>query len=227
MKSLYDSIPNFRDIGGYLGNLGKIKTGVIFRSGNLSKISMNDLISLQNQGIKTVIDLRSENAKARDIDPTANHHHFIYRSFFIKAGERLPLSEKDNFSIYQEMFSSKEELLPILKQIIVGEKGILIHCSAGKDRTGVVVSLLLSIAMVSIRDINQEYLLSFDDLADHLSNLKHRNIHVSSAYYTKDEAFLPAIFDWIENRYGSIENYYQYLGLTSSEIQTIQKILIE
>mgnify|MGYP002515376104 CR=1 FL=1 len=225
MNRLILSIPNFRDIGGYLSPYGKIKEGVIFRSGNLSKSSTNDLLSLQKFGIKNVIDLRSHRAKNREIDPTSVSKDFTYCSFFIKAGEKLPLSKEGNFALYEEMFTSKEELLPILKEIISLGKGTLIHCSAGKDRTGVIVSLLLLICNVSTKDINHEYLLSYDDLEDHLAYIKSRNLFLSPSYYLKDENFLPSILSSLEKRFGTFENYYHYLGLSGQDIKAIRSLL--
>lgn len=227
MNRLLLSIPNFRDIGGYFSPYGKIKKGIIFRSGNLSKSSANDLLSLQKLGIKNIIDLRSHNAKNREIDPTSTSKQFAYCSFYIKAGERLPFSNEDNFRLYQEMFASKEELLPILKEIVALGKGTLIHCSAGKDRTGVIVTLLLLICGVSTKDINHEYLLSYDDLEDHLSYIKSRNLFLSPSYYTKNENFLPSLLLSLKERFLTFENYYDYLGLSYEDINAIRNLLTE
>lgn len=224
MERLLPFLPASKDIGGLLTPDGFTKKGVFFRSGTLRISKKEDLDSLLSIGIKNVVDLRSERAKKREPDPTKEDPRFHYRSFFISAGESLPLNKEDNKRLYLSMFHAKEELLPILLEIKKLGKGTLIHCSAGKDRTGTIVTLLLLIAGVSLEDINKEYLFPFDDLSDHLLSLKERNFNVVPTYYTKDPSFMMDILNSLKAEYGSFLNYFHELGLLDEDIKELKEM---
>ncbi len=210
---LFPSLMNSRDIGGYITPFGQTQRGVIYRSGSLSNIHETDLNEMSGKHITDIFDLRSKRAKEREIDPTLNDPRFHYHSFFIEAGERLPLDRDDNIANYIKMYSSKDEITPILKEIASCKKAVLIHCSAGKDRTGVVISLLQFIAGVPLKEINQEYLLSFFDIDDHVRKLKISYPDLSPVYDERDDSFLPAVFEILKSRFQTEESYYRFMGL--------------
>lgn len=224
MERLLPFLPASKDIGGLSTPDGLTKKGVFFRSGTLRISKKEELDSLAAIGIKNVVDLRSERAKKREPDPTKDDPRFLYRSFFISAGESLPLDKEDNKRLYLRMFHAKEELLPILLEIKKLGKGTLIHCSAGKDRTGAIVTLLLLIAGVSLEDINKEYLFPFDDLGDHLLSLKERHFKVVPAYYTKDPSFMMDILNSLKTEYDSFLSYFHELGLLDEDVKELKEM---
>lgn len=221
MARLFDSVPNSRKIEGFSSKFGKMKSNILFRSGTLSGLSDGDRDKMKSLGIKKILDLRSENAKRREIDPTSLDNDFVYRSYFIKAGESIPLTKEANINLYKTMFLSRDELLPILQEI---EKGTLIHCSAGKDRTGVIISIVLLILGANEKDINDEYLLSYNDLETHLKNLDERGIDYNEIYYKKDETLLKSVFESLKSSFKKKENYFSYLGLEEKDIERIRSL---
>lgn len=214
---------NSRDIGGYKAKKDISKKGVIFRSGSLTCLQEIGKEEMLLKGIDTIIDLRSPNAKKREIDPTSLDSRFIYLPFRMQSGEKLPSSREEALEIYRKMYASKEELKPIMLAIASAKRGVLIHCSAGKDRTGVIISLLQYIIGVSLDDINGEYLLSYDDIDPHVRHLREIGVPVSPIYYQKDETFLPSAFLALEREFKSKEAYFAYLGLDSSLLAAIEK----
>ena len=227
VKRIIPSLANFRDVGGRVTPLGYFPEGVIFRSGNLGKIKKEDLNLLYDQGVRHIIDLRSKNAKLRDPSPALEDQRFDVHEYLIKAGERLPIDRADTVTNYLEIFASKEELLAILKEIIWLGKGTLIHCSAGKDRTGVVCSILLAIAGCSIEEINEHYLLAYQDLDEHVAWLRTRYPNLTSAYYTPDITLGLEVAKRLKEIYQTRENYYAFLGLTENEISAIRDLLFQ
>ncbi len=221
MARLFDSVPNSRKIEGFSSKFGKIQSDILFRSGTLTGLSNHDRNEMKKLGITKIIDLRSENAKKREIDPMSLDNDFVYCSYFIRAGESIPLTKEANINLYKKMFLSRDELLPILQEI---EKGTLIHCSAGKDRTGVIISIVLLILGVDEKDINDEYLLSFNDLETHLKNLDERGISYNEIYYKKDNKLLKSVFESLKRRFEKKENYFSYLGLEEKDIERIRSL---
>lgn len=223
----FPSIMNSRDIGGYKTPFGQTKRGRIFRSGSLSDVHGADLDVLCEKHITDIIDLRSKSAKEREVDPTSNDSRFHYHSFFIEAGERLPIDRDDNIANYVKMYSSKEEIAPILKEISSCQNGILIHCSAGKDRTGVIVSLLQFVANVPLNEINEEYLLSFDDIEKHVRTLKESYPDLPPTYDQKDNSFLPTVYQIMKDKFKTKEAYFLTMGLTDEIIEKLRRIELE
>ncbi len=220
---LFALVMNSRDIGRYNSIYGTAKRGIIFRSGSLSEIDEETKLEMLNKGITTIIDLRSLKAKKREPDPTSSDPRFHYLSLRLESGERLPNSRSDALRIYEEMYTSKKEVKDILLAVSSSEKGVLIHCSAGKDRTGVIISLLQYIAGVSLNDINKEYLLSYDDIKPHINHLQELGTTLSPAYYSKDESFLPELYSILKRRFGNEEAYFTYMGLDNDLLEAIKR----
>ena len=157
------TIHNFRDFGGYSTQNGlRIRQGLLYRSGNLAHASEQDLTAIASLGIKTIFDLRI----AAEIinDPDKIPVHAKIKAFNIP---RQPIRESESRSIKQllSMMFGKEckidylqlaktmyqsyaidtldEFSTILKMIGNSDNlPILVHCTVGKDRTGVVVSII-------------------------------------------------------------------------------------
>ena len=170
---------NTRDIGGYLTNdLRTIRQRQIIRSENLSRLTAGDFQKLEDIGVKTVIDLRTD--REHDHSPTVwlgdNPPRFFHfpigdtQNDWFKAQRRL--MKKNRFTEEQSLEHMKEGYLMIaeegtpsyqkLMDLVLDQANwpILIHCNAGKDRTGVAVTLILEALGVDRETIMEEYLLT-------------------------------------------------------------------
>ena len=170
---------NTRDIGGYqTGDLRTIKQGQIIRSENLSRLTANDFQKLEEIGLKTVIDLRTnhEHEKAPTVwlgDNPPQFFHFpvgdAENDWF--QAQRM-MMRKNRFTeeqshelmvdgyrmIAKEGTPSYEKLM----EVVLDQSNwpVLIHCNAGKDRAGVAVTLILEALEVDREIIMEEYLLT-------------------------------------------------------------------
>lgn len=178
----FENVHNFRDIGGFLTEDGKLmKRGLYFRSDSLHSFSTNDLRRVQALQIKSIIDLRTPNERAKklcdELDrvavrvinipiyplPDKRDPDLIERLFYLLKGKYKGLNlETFMFENYRRMvmeygleinriltFLSEKQNLPAI-----------IHCTAGKDRTGWLSFLLQSVARVPIKAIYEDYLFS-------------------------------------------------------------------
>lgn len=170
---------NTRDIGGYqTSDLRTINQGQIIRSENLSRLTANDFQKLEEIGLKTVIDLRTnhEHEKAPTVWLGDNPPQF----FHFPVGD----AENDWFQAQRTMmrknrFTEKQshELMvdgyrmiadegtpsyEKLMEVVLDQSNwpVLIHCNAGKDRAGVAVTLILEALGVDREIIMEEYLLT-------------------------------------------------------------------
>src|SRR5690606_33103037 len=174
----FEKLHNFRDIGGFLTEDGKLmKRGLYFRSDSLHSFSINDINKIQGFQIKSIIDLRTPNERAKKLCvelnamavqvinipiyplPNKRDPNLIERLFDLLKGEYKILNfETFMFDNYRRMaIEHHQEINRILTFLSEKENlPAIIHCTAGKDRTGWISYLLQSIARVPIKDIYED-----------------------------------------------------------------------
>jgi len=170
---------NTRDIGGYqTSDLRTIRQGQIIRSENLSRLTANDFQQLEEIGVKTVIDLRTD--REHDQSPTVwqgdsppRFYHFPVgdaQNDWFRAQRRMIKSnrftEKQSLEHMVEGYRMIAEVGPPsyqqLMDLVLDQSNwpVLIHCNAGKDRAGVAVTLILEALGVDRATIMEEFLLT-------------------------------------------------------------------
>ncbi|MEF9880247.1 MAG: tyrosine-protein phosphatase [Clostridia bacterium] len=165
-----DGPQNFRDLGGFMNQNGKaVKWNILYRSDAMSTLSQNDCATLEKLNIKTVIDLRgSSEQKAMP-----NHLPEGVRTF------SCPMIGEEQVNIDHPLDSSFAKSLKMSYLNMIGENAALIgtavkhviesidqgavvfHCTAGKDRTGVLAAVLFLLLGVSEEDITADYQVSY------------------------------------------------------------------
>lgn len=170
---------NTRDIGGYqTSDKGTLRWRQIIRSENLSRLTSSDFQKLEEIGLKTVIDLRTQ--KEHDRSPTVWQGDNPPRFFHFPVGDanddwfkaQRKMMKRNRFTeeqslelmvegyrmIAEEGSSSYQKLM----EVVLDQSNwpILIHCNAGKDRAGIAVTLILESLGVDRETIMEEYLLT-------------------------------------------------------------------
>ena len=168
-----DGTLNLRDLGGWHTPNGITAFGRVYRSDRLSDLSPADHERLEERGIVTVIDLRYEaevSAHPSRLWSTVANHHEIpmggdladQRSFLerVLAGDLDEVTDDDVAESYVDMLSVHPGELGRAVEAILDARPALYHCTAGKDRTGLLSMLLLSTVGVSDTDILADFELS-------------------------------------------------------------------
>jgi protein-tyrosine phosphatase len=170
---------NTRDIGGYqTDDLRTLRSGQIIRSENLSRLTAGDFQKLEEIGVKTVIDLRTD--KEHDKAPTVWLGDNPPQFFHFPIGD----SQNEWFTAQRKMmnrnrFTEKQALKHMvegyrmiadvgppsyqkLMDVVLDQSNwpILIHCNAGKDRAGIATTLILEALGVDRETIMEEFLLT-------------------------------------------------------------------
>ena len=165
-----DGGSNFRDIGGYRTSDGlQLRWGRIYRSGALWRLSEEDWRKITACEFATVCDLRSDEERA--LSPTvwqggAGTRHvgppYPADTLFDKFGADLPAGvgelDKRLYGLFPELLAPS--LRDLFASLLADDAPVLIHCSAGQDRTGFAVALLLTALDVSLDTIIADYILS-------------------------------------------------------------------
>lgn len=159
---------NFRDLGGYRTVDGKtVARGLLFRSGAMTALTDADIAYLDRFGIKTVVDLRSNEeiglypnhwaAKSR-IDVVTGDYSFAAMMSDEETGDRPEMAE-----LYPLLLASiGPQIKTYFDQALGDGAPMVVNCSAGQDRTGIVSALMLLLLGVPEPTVIEDYLLSTD-----------------------------------------------------------------
>jgi protein-tyrosine phosphatase len=148
----FEGIANFRDLGGYPSQLGGVvRSGVLFRSDRLDRMTQADHVRFAELGIRTIYDLRRAEERELAPDPFPTVHVCIISSLrrkgHPKLGDMPP--ETTGADLLRLLYRGiLDHAGPDIAQIFTGfadPAGVpaLFHCMAGKDRTGMIAALLL------------------------------------------------------------------------------------
>lgn len=229
----FEEIVNFRDLGGYNTADGAVlKEGRIYRSSMLFAPTVHDRHKWESLGIDTVIDLRAPKELLREPNLYAElvgRYVNVNLSGSADAGRSSELAQSAASPYfmsdrYLEYLSAEDELAKALRIFLERrDKPIVFHCSAGKDRTGIISYLLLSLHGVPLAEIVADYQVSYTYMKQDprlLDPDKHLNIYVS--YPEIMELFHKAFVD----KYGSVEDYLRGIGLDEEEVAALKGLLL-
>jgi protein tyrosine/serine phosphatase len=169
-------IHNFRDYGGYpVASGGRVKRGLLYRSGQHMEASDEDLARLDELDIRTVIDLRGEternNFPCRRA-PDFSAHVIFYEGETTSSPPHeaagtsgmTPQMAFDRMKAVYTRMPVNPAMIDMFSRYFraIDERdgASLVHCFAGKDRTGIAAALLLHVLAAHEDDIMEEYLLT-------------------------------------------------------------------
>ena len=225
---------NVRELGGYVNMDGiRLKTHKVLRGDDLSNLTEEGLEALQKYGVKTCIDLRIYEEK-RKLDPFYKSSELEYHSIPIKGNMVMRCEPGDMlYQLYASILENHTKALLTELQIIAREEeGIIFHCTAGKDRTGVTAMFILAICGVSREQIVVDYEPSGKNIAEQIKKQK-QQLKECGIMNIPDEIFeskaetMCKLLDYLEDKYDGPVNYLRKIGLSDLEIEQIRKKMLE
>lgn len=215
---------NTRDLGGYETTDGKItKFKQFLRSDNTDRLTKEEIETLKNYGVKTVIDLRNEREILKSPDKFKDIEGVKYYNIKICPPKTLKRNATIT-EIYIETakYTEGNGLKDIFDTIANAEKGtILFHCIYGKDRTGIVSALILRLADVSKEDISADYAKSYE-LMKNAESMKELISERDTEISLSEPKYIEALIDFIENTYGGIREYLLACGVLQENLNKIK-----
>lgn len=226
-KSILESTANTRDLGMYRIQGTKKYTAAnrIYRSDRCVELSRRDRELLISRGITTVIDLRSAAEAEAKPSAFAGDSEFCYLQFPIADDMRIPESLAEVPTSYMR-FAHAEGMKDVFKAIANTERGVLFHCTAGKDRTGVVSAVLLSLAGVSDEDITDDYVISRELNRDRLQAFLEQHPEIDREIVLANEKSMTGFLEIFRAKHNSVEQYLSGLGLTDTEVKKLKDKLV-
>jgi protein-tyrosine phosphatase len=251
---------NFRDFGDYATPDGRVRPGMLYRSDRLSRLTGADYDVLNARGIRLVVDLRRESE--RQAEPTrwlgASQPEHLHTPLFVDEDgpntlQRVvanPAARTDPahavavmVELYRRLIrepTARQRYSILFERIAASESlPVVIHCSGGKDRTGVLAALILGALGVSRCDIVEDFMLTAQ-FYDGLANLQERAAQVFQyqsgdwaaealvPVFTVQHTYIEAALDAAEADYRSVSEFLVAgVGIDQSVIDRLKFNLIE
>lgn len=226
---------NVRDLGGYPAKNGKLtKHKAFLRADSLANLTADDRIFLYNYGVRLVIDLRSEMETKRNPD-AIDSQSMEYFNFPLLDNIQSTLLKgqmpSDMSAMYISLLeNSKTTLAAIFRKLAGADGCALYHCTAGKDRTGIVTMLLLK--LVGVRD--ETVLADYSATEEYMQPLFRKQkqmveaagIKVPDFVFQAKPEFMQKLLSYLKQHYESAEKYLLQAGLSGHTISQLKEKLV-
>ena len=226
-KSLLETTLNTRELGGYLAVNGLYtRNCVLFRSDFIRNPNEHDITYLKENKITTIIDMRGADAVQTAPSPFAQMERFQYYHVPIEEGGSIPESVAAVPLSYLKI-AQAANIYQVFRYIANAPEGVLFHCAAGKDRTGVVSAILLLLAGVSDKNIIDNYMLTKECNQKRFAALREKFPETDINIVIPCEDYMVQFLQLFREKYGSAEAYLQAIRITNKEIMQLKGKLLE
>jgi protein tyrosine/serine phosphatase len=241
----WDGVINARDSGGLRADGGEVRRGALVRSDVLNGLTPDGVTALTEHGVRTVIDVRAADEIAHDWAryPFKEHPLIGYLNRPFTAGVETQMWDQVR-AVYRNA-QSREEInradLDIHRRGIAAivaaiadapPGGVLVHCHAGKDRTGIVIAVTLAAVGVRDDDIADDYALTqlvleplISDWLEHMSGDPVEQQRLRRLAEPRREAMLDTL-GYLRRRYGGAAQYLLGAGLTAEQLEQLRARLV-
>ena len=248
----FEGITNARDLGGLQNAAGqRIRSGLLLRAAHLHNATDQDLERLSRLRVRCVVDLRTGVERAERPDRLPADAAQLCRPIFGEAtagitredGKPAELIMPDMRVVYRHMVTKPgcvENLRVILRTILeqaCAGNTVLWHCTAGKDRCGVVTALLLSQLDVPRESIFEDYLLTnriavpeAEAVCARLLAKGHPAEAVQPVYeaFIAREEYLAGVFEEVDAGFGGVRDFLREgLGLPAELLRGFVEAVLE
>jgi protein-tyrosine phosphatase len=247
---------NVRDVGGYETVCGrKVRWRKIFRSASLTNLTPEDQAQFRDMGVMTICDLRS--AEEREVAPSVDLHDgvdWIFTDYpasilFQRTGsgevDITTAAGRGLYASFPEIL--KDHVRRTFAAMLAERGGVVVHCMAGQDRTGVVIGVILEALGVPRDTIYEDFHLTTKhrtpenelrlDLIEKLAatniaaeRIKRRiaqeGFIVRPLVNALGQPHLAVAFEAIEEDYGGVGGYLDALGFDAHARETLKDLYL-
>ena len=265
-KIIFEKLSNTRDLGGMLTKSGKkICKGKLFRSGIIYGAPQSDLEKL-SQLVELIIDFRTSKELTEKPDPAIDGINNLHLPIMRELTDGITREKQASASVIKKYSEdpdgAKRYMINIYKNFVTDElplfnyskfinillepraKGVLWHCTAGKDRAGFGAVILQELLGVDKESIIEDYLYTNSCLRNeiklitmhqmHKHNIDSSNLNKTILFqnmidsiFTAKEEYLSGLYDKIYEIYGSFDGFvYDGLNITDKQINELRKIYL-
>ena len=189
----------------------------ISRSASLDDAAENDAAFLKSHSISSIIDLRRHSRKWSY--SFLSEHGFKVFNYGLSIHIFFDNDDENNMSDeYLSIALQRETVQKIIKCIADSEGNVLLFCSWGKDRTGVIIAIIMMIAGIDITTIASDYCKS-----DGITSAFICDDRITDYAKQANSKYITDFCRKLISKYGTIENYCKFLGISDSDIVSIKR----
>jgi len=234
----FEKLHNFRDLGSYrTRDGGRVATGTIYRSDSLGKLTGGDWQKFLGLGVRTVIDLRYPwEIESRGRVPESGRFHYVNLSIEHRPYDQATIDPGlDPWRFLADRFAEvladgADEIRQVIEHLAVDPGPVVFHCTSGKDRTGLVAALTLTLLGVPRADVLADFALTERATERLVADWRAANPDremLWPAYGRAPATILEHVFADVEARYGSVEEYLRSTaGLSDETVQRLRERLL-
>lgn len=234
--SLVSGALNFRDVGGLPAGDRRTRAGVLYRSGNLVAVDDAGAQTLRALGIRRVIDLRETGelthapSRLDGLAVEVQHEPLFLGSVASFFARDLSLDD-----LYAAIVDDSADRVVAAVRGILSTQPVLVHCTVGKDRTGVTVAIALAAAGVDREAVIADYartetLLPAERnvaVVQAIRAVHPENRHIEDLATRSPAPVMRALLERLDRDHGSPAGYLRANGLTEDELRRLREVLTE
>ena len=218
-----DGVANVRDVGGMRAGSSRVRSGVLLRSGHLAQLTAQGSVLL-GERVRHVVDLRDDAEVEREPSALTGVRTTRIPLFLGSVGSFFA-QNMDLAAMYRHLIDESAPRLVDAVRVIAGGEPTLVHCTVGKDRTGVTVALALG----------ADYALTASQLPAERNRaiVQYLRAHLpdaTNAVQLATESPAPVMAGLladVDERYGSVAGYLRAAGMSSAELDALASALLE
>lgn len=234
-----DGAHNFRDLGGYETSEGKLlRGGWLYRADALNAISSDDQRKLGELGIGRVVDLREDAEREAHPDRIDGLRIDVlaiplHDNTQLTRERTVVMPATEQYLAYAGAFRLR--VAEAVGAVLTSECPVIVHCTAGKDRTGVIIAILLTMLGVDRTSIERDYLASYAFLADGpfweraaadfaVAGLEKAALDESRI--VPPGSIVTMVLDAIASKYGDVEAFLAEHGVDRADIEEFRERML-
>lgn len=226
-------VNNLRDVGGIPVGASRVRSSMLLRSGQLARLTTEGQAMLRER-VRRVVDLR-DNAEVRSEPSALTAVPTTRVPLFLGSVGSFFEQDMDLAAMYRHLVDESADRLVEAVRVIAAGEPTLVHCTVGKDRTGVTVALALSAVGADRDAVVADYALTASQLPEQRNRkivqyLRANLPDARNAIQLATESPAPvmaALLEDVDERYGSAAEYLRGSGLTGAELDALRRALVD
>ncbi|WP_417508381.1 tyrosine-protein phosphatase [Microbacterium sp.] len=228
-----DGVFNARDVGGMPGARGRVREGMLLRSGSLVGATEAGITELERR-VDRIVDLR-DGQELADAPSAVTSIATTHLPLFLGSVASFFDDDMGLEEMYRHLLEESGERLAEAVRVIARGERTLVHCTVGKDRTGVTVALALSAVEAHREEVIADYALTASQLPEQrnrriISYLQQHHPHSENAIALatlSPAEVMHGVLDEVDARWGSASDYLLANGLADDELAGLRSALLD